>query len=307
MARRLSSDGASCTGQSSRAWPAAGSPHSEDSDAFGSPACSSRMPVWKRAVDLAICLAVFPLLIPLVLLMAVIAWRWAPGPILFRQERVGLGGRIFTMFKFRTMKVNSDTAEHRQHIQAMIRAGKPLEKLDGRGDSRLIPFGRILRATGLDELPQIINIFRGDMSVVGPRPCVQYEADLYTPEQRERFNAVPGITGLWQVSGKNSLTLEQMIELDIRYSRTLSLGNDLAIMLRTVPTILALVRDAVVRRSGQANPPRKPAKVAAASVPAASPASRDAHRQLIQFRVPSVADHHDGRLGSARPVTNNVA
>ena len=114
-------------------------------------------------------------------------------------------------------------------------------KLDAKGDKRVIPGGWLLRSTGLDELPQIINIFRGEMSAVGPRPCLQYEYDRYEPWQKERFHAVPGLTGLWQVSGKNRTTFDEMIELDIRYARKSSFWLDIRIILMTVPALLIQV------------------------------------------------------------------
>jgi lipopolysaccharide/colanic/teichoic acid biosynthesis glycosyltransferase len=118
-------------------------------------------------------------------------------------------------------------------------------KMDARGDSRLIPGGWLIRASGLDELPQIINVLRGEMSLIGPRPCVPYEFEKYLPWQRERFNAVPGLTGLWQVSGKNRTTFEEMIRLDIQYSRNVSLWMDLKIILLTVPALLVQISDTV--------------------------------------------------------------
>ena len=113
-----------------------------------------------------------------------------------------------------------------------------MTKLDAQNDPRLIPLGALLRATGLDELPQIINVLRGEMSFVGPRPCIPYEYERYQPWQRRRFDAVPGLTGLWQVSGKNRTTFNEMIRLDIEYSERLSLGLDLKIIFRTLPALL---------------------------------------------------------------------
>jgi len=114
----------------------------------------------------------------------------------------------------------------------------PMAKMDVRGDSRIIPFGRLLRSSGLDELPQLINVLKGEMSLVGPRPCLAYEADNYLPWQRERFDTVPGLTGLWQVSGKNRTTFNQMIRLDIAYVRRKSLLLDLTIIFKTIPALL---------------------------------------------------------------------
>jgi lipopolysaccharide/colanic/teichoic acid biosynthesis glycosyltransferase len=117
-------------------------------------------------------------------------------------------------------------------------------KMDVRGDSRLIPGGRLIRASGLDELPQIINVLRGEMSLVGPRPCVPYEYEKYSARQRTRFNAVPGLTGLWQVSGKNRTTFDEMIRLDIQYAEHTALLLDLQIMLKTFPALLVQFLDA---------------------------------------------------------------
>jgi lipopolysaccharide/colanic/teichoic acid biosynthesis glycosyltransferase len=113
-----------------------------------------------------------------------------------------------------------------------------MTKLDAIKDSRIIPLGGILRATGLDELPQLINVLRGEMSIVGPRPCVGYEYEMYEPWQKRRFDAVPGLTGLWQVSGKNRTTFNQMINLDIEYSERATLWLDVKIMLKTVPALV---------------------------------------------------------------------
>jgi lipopolysaccharide/colanic/teichoic acid biosynthesis glycosyltransferase len=165
------------------------------------------------------------------------------GPALFKQERVGYLGRPFVLYKFRTMTVTSDPDIHRRHVEELIGASQPMVKMDQRGDARLLPLGRLLRATGLDELPQIINVLRGDMSLVGPRPCLAFEYERYLPWQRERFAVLPGLTGLWQVSGKNRTTFLEMIRLDIAYSRNMSPWFDLKIMLQTLPALLAQMRE----------------------------------------------------------------
>jgi lipopolysaccharide/colanic/teichoic acid biosynthesis glycosyltransferase len=116
---------------------------------------------------------------------------------------------------------------------------EPMTKLDSRGDTRLIPFGRLLRAAGLDELPQLINVLRGEMSLVGPRPCLPSEYDRHLPWQRDRFRTLPGLTGLWQVSGKNQTTFSEMIDLDMQYVRTQSPLLDLKILLKTIPVVVA--------------------------------------------------------------------
>jgi lipopolysaccharide/colanic/teichoic acid biosynthesis glycosyltransferase len=161
----------------------------------------------------------------------------SPGPILYRQERVGYRGRRFMMFKFRTMKVNVDTICHEHHLERLIQANCPMTKLDVSGDPRIIRGGRILRATGLDELPQLFNVLRAEMSLVGPRPCTPHEFQRYQSWQHERVDAPPGLTGYWQVHGKNNTTFSEMVEMDIVYARNISIRQDLAIMLRTLPAI----------------------------------------------------------------------
>ncbi len=197
-----------------------------------------RLPIWKRAIDLVCCVIALPFLVIGALVGAILMWLTSPGPLLFRQERVGYRGQRFYLFKFRTMHVSASTATHSEHFAKLVTSNRPMQKLDGKGDSRLIRGGRFLRASGMDELPQIINILRGEMTVVGPRPCIPYEYDLYNREQRRRLESLPGLTGLWQVSGKNQTSFAEMIELDVDYSHRMSLCLDLKIMLLT-PGVLA--------------------------------------------------------------------
>lgn len=200
--------------------------------------CLAEIPRWKRTLDVVVILLILPFVLPLAILVAVLIRMVSNGPVLFRQERVGHLGQRFMCFKFRTMFVGSETTTHQAHINHLINSNAPMIKLDARGDSRIIPFGLLLRSTGLDELPQLINVLRGEMSLVGPRPCLPYECDEYLPWQRERFNTAPGLTGLWQVSGKNRTTFAEMIQLDISYTREKCLWLDLEIILKTVPAIL---------------------------------------------------------------------
>jgi len=167
----------------------------------------------------------------------------SPGPIFYRQTRVGLGGKQFSIWKFRTMKVSAETQGHEQYFEELIRTNCVMTKLDTRGDPRLAPFGRILRASGLDELPQIFNVLCGDMSLVGPRPCLPNEFANYELWQRERVNALPGLTGLWQVSGKNKTTFNEMIRLDLAYLNEMSLLLDLKIMFKTAAAITQQVTE----------------------------------------------------------------
>jgi lipopolysaccharide/colanic/teichoic acid biosynthesis glycosyltransferase len=139
------------------------------------------------------------------------------------------------------MKVNVGTQIHEQHVAQLIQTNCPMKKLDVAGDPRLILCGRLLRALGLDELPQILNVVRGDMSLVGPRPCTPHEFAHYQPWQRDRVNAPPGLTGFWQVSGKNKTTFNEMIEMDLFYARNMSPTWDLKIVFKTIPAIATQV------------------------------------------------------------------
>ena len=201
------------------------------------------IPLWKRLLDLAIILSFSPVLVLVGGAVALVVKCGSRGPVLFRQHRVGYKGRQFTCLKFRTMHVGAETSSHQGHTAHLIKSETPMTKLDASNDPRVIPLGSILRATGLDELPQMVNVLRGEMSIVGPRPCIPYEYEMYEPRQRRRFDAAPGLTGLWQVSGKNRTTFNQMINLDIEYSERASLWLDLKIILKTVPALAAQCRD----------------------------------------------------------------
>jgi lipopolysaccharide/colanic/teichoic acid biosynthesis glycosyltransferase len=213
------------------------------------------LPAWKRTLDLALVMAVFPGLLILGAGVALVVICGSRGPVLFRQRRVGYKGREFDCYKLRTMQVNADAKPHRDHFRQLMGMEVPMTKLDAQSDPRLIPLGALLRTTGLDELPQLINVLRGEMSLVGPRPCIPYEYELYQPWQRRRFDAVPGLTGLWQVSGKNRTTFNEMIQFDIEYSERLSLGLDLKIILKTLPALWQQCLDARAPKRRQAGAP----------------------------------------------------
>jgi lipopolysaccharide/colanic/teichoic acid biosynthesis glycosyltransferase len=210
--------------------------------------CPAKVPGWKRTLDVVFILLALPLVLPLAILIGVLIRMVSDGPVLFRQERVGFLGRKFMCFKFRTMFVGAETVAHQGHTQLLMKSKVPMVKLDARGDSRIIPFGLLLRSTGLDELPQLINVLWGEMSMVGPRPCLAYECDEYLPWHWERFNTLPGLTGLWQVNGKNLTTFDEMMQMDIRYTREKTLWLDLAIILKTVPAIVGQVWQARKRK-----------------------------------------------------------
>ena len=203
---------------------------------------------------MAIILLLSPAVLLLGLLVALIINAGSRGPVIFRQARIGHLGREFVLFKFRTMRVDAETDSHRQHVRQLIGSQAPMVKLDAGKDPRFIPLGGILRATGLDELPQLLNVLRGDMSIVGPRPCIPYEYEVYSPEHRRRFLAVPGLTGLWQVNGKNRTTFDEMVQFDVQYAYTQSLWLDLKIIVKTLPALWNQCRDLSAAKRSAAAP-----------------------------------------------------
>jgi lipopolysaccharide/colanic/teichoic acid biosynthesis glycosyltransferase len=192
-----------------------------------------RVPGWKAGLDITCILLLLPLWLPLMIFLMLVTRIASPGPIFYRQKRVGLGGRHFFIWKFRTMKLTAETQTHERYFENLMRVDCPMTKLDAYGDPRLAPFGRVLRASGLDELPQIFNVLHGEMSLVGPRPCTPNEFDHYEPWQRQRVNCLPGLTGYWQVNGKNKTTFREMIAMDLFYLKNMSILLDLKIMLKT--------------------------------------------------------------------------
>ncbi|UCC45193.1 MAG: sugar transferase, partial [Candidatus Zixiibacteriota bacterium] len=211
----------------------------------------SSLPGWKRAMDIGGALIGLVVLSPVMLVVTVLIRVASAGPALFRQERIGMKGKPFTMFKFRTMQLDTDSSIHEQHVTELIRnaqsgdAGsyRPMTKLDNHPD--IIPLGRLLRKTFLDEIPQLINVLQGDMSLIGPRPPLAYELQQYPEWCLTRFSVPPGMTGLWQVSGKNRLSFEQMVRLDIQYTERMSLWLDLLILLKTPIAIAIEIVDAI--------------------------------------------------------------
>jgi exopolysaccharide biosynthesis polyprenyl glycosylphosphotransferase len=221
----------------------------------------------KRAFDLGLSSILLLLASPVFLLAAVAIKTTSRGPVLFRQTRVGLRGRPFTFLKFRSMRVDSDPTIHRNYTGDWIygrtggESGEPEPRSVGAAaatpqpaasvaapvsagvhkitrDPRVTLVGGLLRRTSLDELPQLWNVVRGDMSLVGPRPAIAYEVERYTEWHKRRLETLPGITGLWQVSGRNALSFDEMVRLDIRYIETWSLELDLKILLKTLPALL---------------------------------------------------------------------
>jgi exopolysaccharide biosynthesis polyprenyl glycosylphosphotransferase len=188
----------------------------------------------KRAFDLIGGAVLFAVTWPIMLVTAVLIRLESPGPILFRQERVGIWGKSFTCYKFRSMYI--DAEERKAELQAQNEADGPVFKM--KNDPRITQVGRVIRKLSIDELPQIFNVLKGDMSLVGPRPAVPKEVALYEFEQLGRLDAVPGITGLQQVSGRSDLDFKRWVELDLQYISEQSLLKDIEILLRTIPAVV---------------------------------------------------------------------
>lgn len=196
-----------------------------------------------RLLDLVVALPALILFSPVLLVIAAVVRAESPGPSFFRQQRVGRSLKPFTIYKFRTMAAGASADRHREFVQSLIAGAQP-EEVQGRplfkltADDRITRVGRFLRRSSLDELPQLLNVLRGDMSLVGPRPPIPYEVERYPPSWFRRFEVKPGITGLWQVSGRCELTLEEMIDLDVTYVERRSFHLNLWILLRTLPAML---------------------------------------------------------------------
>jgi exopolysaccharide biosynthesis polyprenyl glycosylphosphotransferase len=202
--------------------------------------------VMKRWMDVTASALMLIILAPLFGLISILIKVLSPGPILFRQTRAGKGGEGFELYKFRTMLHNSDESVHRQYAENLI-SGKDMKLKDKYSDQkvfkltddpRITSVGKILRRTSLDELPQLINVLKGEMSLVGPRPPIAYELNHYREWHKKRLEAKPGLTGLWQVSGRSSVPFDEMVLLDLYYIDHWSLLTDLEIMLRTIPVVL---------------------------------------------------------------------
>jgi exopolysaccharide biosynthesis polyprenyl glycosylphosphotransferase len=199
----------------------------------------------KRLFDLVIASLLIVALLPVLIVCAVLVWRSSPGPVIFRQPRVGVRGREFMFLKFRSMRVDADPALHRDYVAKFIN-GQAEQQQAANGsmfklveDPRVTPIGSFLRRTSLDELPQLFNVVRGNMSLVGPRPPIPYELEHYRPEHLRRLAVKPGITGLWQVSGRSHTTFEEMVALDLEYIRRASFLTDLRLLIRTIPVVFA--------------------------------------------------------------------
>lgn len=199
----------------------------------------------RRCLDVVFALALILLLSPLLIGVALAVRIDSRGPAFFRQRRVGYMEREFTLYKFRSMRVDADPRGHQEYVTSLIKGentapdggGESLYKLAV--DNRITPVGRWIRRWSLDELPQLFNVVKGDMTLVGPRPAIPYEVSEYPNWYRERFSVKPGLTGYWQVSGRSERTYEEMVRLDIEYAGRRSLGLDLRILLKTPWVVLS--------------------------------------------------------------------
>lgn len=189
----------------------------------------------KRIFDIIFSITGMILFIPFIIIVSILIKLESKGPVFYRQQRIGENGKLFTYLKFRTMYVDADITLQREYLKEILSRGKeqPLYKLVD--DPKITKVGKILRKTSFDELPQFINIFMGDMSIVGPHPLIPYELDISREIPKERLKVKPGITGLWQTSGRGDVTFDDMIKMDIEYIKNQSLLLDLKIMLKTIP------------------------------------------------------------------------
>ena len=207
------------------------------------------IPIWKHVLDAVLLLVSFPVALPCMVLVALWIALVSRGPVMVRQDRIGRNRRCFPMYRFRTTRMGAYEGPEQRHFGDLVRAGSPLLKLDLAPDARLIPGGRLLRASGLDELPQIINILWGDMSWVGPRPCLPSELCYFTAIQRRRFDVLPGLTGLFQIKGRGLSTFVEMNAMDASYVRNCSPWLDLKILLHT-PGVLLRQAFSVMKNTG---------------------------------------------------------
>ena len=199
----------------------------------------------KRAFDLVSVSLGLILLSPFLIIIAVLIKLDSKGPAVYKQERIGEFGRSFHMLKFRTMRVDADPAIHKAHVERLIRKNLSIKHLNGNvrslkieDDPRITRMGKFLRKSSIDELPQLINVLLGDMSLVGPRPPMLYEVDLYQEWHMRRFEVPPGITGLWQVRGRNRVSFDEMVRMDLEYIDRQSIWYDVKLLLLTPVAVL---------------------------------------------------------------------
>ena len=196
---------------------------------------------FKRFIDIVISIFALIILSPVILFIMIAIKVSAPGKILFKQARVGKNGKEFQFYKFRSMRESTEDDKEEDRVKKMIEFMKDDNADSGTkiiNNSRITWIGKIIRKTSLDELPQLLNVLKGEMSIVGPRPCLPYEYENYDDWQRRRVNVIPGCTGVWQVWGRSSVSFKESVVLDLYYINNMSPWFDLQIMLQTVPAIL---------------------------------------------------------------------
>jgi lipopolysaccharide/colanic/teichoic acid biosynthesis glycosyltransferase len=191
-----------------------------------------------RTLDLLIGCVFTLLFSPVMLVVAIAVKLDSKGPILFRQERVGRGGTMFTMLKFRSMRTDADENVHKEYVQKIYTEGAATVAAKLHNDDRVTRVGKLIRKTSLDELPQFFNVLGGSMSIVGPRPVLPYEVEVMGAENLDRFSVKPGLTGPWQVDGRGRTTFLEMMALDVQYARTASVFTDLWLLARTPWAVL---------------------------------------------------------------------
>ncbi|MGB6895339.1 MAG: sugar transferase [Dehalococcoidia bacterium] len=195
----------------------------------------------KRIFDILSVTLILVLLSPFLILIAFLIMFDSKGPILYKQKRIGKGGQVFTMYKFRTMKLGSSSTQHQEYVVRLISENISPEEINGahgssfkmENDPRITRVGKLIRKTSIDEIPQLLNVLQGDMSLVGPRPPLPYEVEVYQEWHKRRFEVLPGITGFWQVKARNRVSFNEMIRLDLEYIERQSFWLDLLIILQT--------------------------------------------------------------------------
>ncbi len=197
----------------------------------------SEREVFKRWMDISVSLLLLFLLAPLFFIIALLIKLDSRGPVFYKQKRIGKDGKPFTFLKFRSMHWNADQSLHKKFVEDFMQGKTKEYKL--KRDPRVTRVGYFLRRTSLDELPQLINVLKGEMSLVGPRPPIEYEVEMYDERAKKRLSVKPGITGEWQCSGRSQVPFEKMIEMDLKYVESWSLSRDIVLLMKTFFVVLS--------------------------------------------------------------------
>ena len=189
----------------------------------------------KRLIDIVASIILLIVLMPLFIIIMVLIYHSSPGPVFYKQTRVGRWGSLFTMWKFRSMYCDADARLKEMMAQNEMQGGVIFKM---KNDPRIIPIGRFIRKASIDELPQLWNVLKGDMSLVGPRPALPSEVNQYSLQDRQRLEVIPGITCIWQVSGRSDIPFPQQVQLDVQYIQSQSLWLDIKLLFKTIPAVL---------------------------------------------------------------------